>query len=245
MDKPKVLVSLILIFYVLFVIFELAGKHDLSFYFDSLIIPAFTFIYLLFVKKKNTWFILFLVFYSIGNLFFLLLDFLSLGEIIKVNNIDYYIGNTIFIMAYTFLLIKIMKLVSFNYIIKNYKIHLLVLTMLNIYLTYVLQVIVKPNVSISLGYYFELIYNIVTLLLLTVSMLNYLYRDNRKALYMFLGVLCLVFSEFIDIAFIYISQRTVLSVLASSLSLVAFLFLFEQSKLLNKSREEENYMAVK
>lgn len=244
MYKSKVLVSFVLILYVLFVAFEFSGKYDLSFYFDSLIIPAITLIYFFFVKKKNIYFLLFLVFYTIGDLFFLLLDFLPLGEIFLLNNMDYYIGNSIFIMAYMFLFIKIIKSVCIFHIIKNYKIHLLVLTVLNAYLIYVLQVIVKPNVLISMGYYFELIYNIVTLLLLSVGMLNYLYRDNQKALYLFLGVLCLVFSEVIDIAFIYISQRSVLSILATSLSLVAFLFLFEQSKLLNKSREEENYMAV-
>tara|TARA_R110000868_G_scaffold150050_8_gene372881 strand:+ start:269 stop:988 length:720 start_codon:yes stop_codon:yes gene_type:complete len=238
------LVSFVLILYVLFVVFEFSGKYDLSFYFDSLIIPAITLIYLLFVKKKNTYFLLFLVFYTIGDLFFLLIDFLPVEDTFMVKNMDYYVGNSIFIIAYLFLFFKIIKSVCFFHIIKNHKIHLLVLTVLNIYLIYVLQVIVKPNVLLSMGYYFELIYNIVTLLLLTVALLNYFYRDNKKALYLFLGVLCLVFSEVIDIAFIYIAQRSVLSIIATSLSLVAFLFLFEQSKLLNKSREEENYMAV-
>lgn len=244
MYKSKVLVSFVLILYVLFVVFEFSGEYDLSFYIDSLIIPAITLIYLLFVKKKNIYFLLFLAFYSIGDLFYLFIDFLPEGEGFMVNHMDYYIGNSIFILAYVFLFIKIIKSVSFFHIIKNYKIHLLVLTVLNAYLVYVLQVIVKPNVLISLGYYFELIYNIVTFLLLTVAMLNYLYRDNQKSLYIFLGVLCLVFSEVMDIAFIYISHRTALSILGTSLSFVAFLFLFKQSKLLNKSREEENYMAV-
>ena len=131
------------------------------------------------------------------------------------------------------------------FVFKNFKIHLFVLLVLNTYLIYVLQVIVKPNLVMSIDYYFELIYNIVTLLLLTVALLNYFYKDNQKALYLFLGVLCLVFSEVIDIAFIYIAQRSILSFLATTLSLIAFLLLLQQSKLLNKSRrDEECYMAV-
>ena len=109
------------------------------------------------------------------------------------------------------------------------------------YLIYVLQVIVKPNISIDIDYYFELIYNIVTLLLLSIALLNYFYRDNHKSLYLFLGVLCLVFSEVIDIAFIYVAQRSILNFLATTLSLGAFYFLYQQSKLLNTSREEASY----
>ena len=244
MYKSKVLISLVLILYVLFVFFEFSGKYDLSYYLDSLIIPIITLIYLLLAKRKNRYFLLFLVFFTIGDLFFLIIDFLPLEESSMLFTLNYYIGNSMYIIAYLFLFIKIVKSVCLFHIIKNYKIHLLVLTVLNTYLLYVLQVIVKPNVTLSTGYYFELIYNIVNLLLLTVALLNYFYRDNQKALYLFLGVLCLVFSEVIDIAFIYIAQRTVLSVLATSLSVVAFLFLFEQSKLLDNSREEENHLVI-
>ena len=47
----------------------------------------------------------------------------------------------------------------------------------------------------DIDYYFELVYNIITLSLLSIALLNYFYRDNQKSLYLFLGVLCLVFSE--------------------------------------------------
>ena len=119
MYKSKVLVSFVLILYVLFVVFEFSGKYDLSFYFDSLIIPAITLIYLLFVKKKNTYFLLFLVFYTIGDLFFLLIDFLPVEDTFMVKNMHYYVGNSIFIIAYLFLFFKIIKSVSFFHIIKN------------------------------------------------------------------------------------------------------------------------------
>ncbi|GAA4971264.1 hypothetical protein GCM10023315_21680 [Algibacter aquimarinus] len=113
---------------------------------------------------------------------------------------------------------------------------------LNVYLIYVLQLIVKPNLDVELDYYFELVYNIVTLLLLSMALLNYFYRDNQKSLFLFLGTLCLVFSEVIDIAFIYISQKSILSFLATTLSLVAFYFLFKQSKFINTPRQEDTFI---
>ena len=241
MNKSKVLIGSVLIVYILFSVFEFTGKYELSFYFDSLIIPLITLIYILYVKKKDIYFLLFLLFYTIGDFFVLGINFVSYQEGVMLFEYEYHIINSMYIIAYIFLLIKISKSLSFSHVIKNFKIHLIVLTILNVYLIYVLQVIVKPNISIDIDYYFELIYNIVTLLLLSIALLNYFYRDNLKSLYLFLGVLCLVFSEVIDIAFIYVAQRSILNFLATTLSLGAFYFLYQQSKLLNTSREEASY----
>ena len=236
MNKSKVLIGSVLIVYILFSVFEFTGKYELSFYFDSLIIPLITLIYILYVKKKDIYFLLFLLFYTIGDFFVLGINFVSYQEGVMLFEYEYHIINSMYIIAYIFLLIKISKSLSFSHVIKNFKIHLIVLTILNVYLIYVLQVIVKPNISIDIDYYFELIYNIVTLLLLSIALLNYFYRDNHKSLYLFLGVLCLVFSEVIDIAFIYVAQRSILNFLATTLSLGAFYFLYQQSKLLNTSK---------
>lgn len=245
MNKSKVLVGFVFILYVLFVVFEFNGNYSVSFYVESFIIPIIALIYLLFFKRKNKYFLSFLILYAIADLLFLVIGFLPFKESLALYNLDYYIGNSIYIIAYIFLFIKIVKSVCLFHVLKNYKMHLFVLTALNVYLVYVLQVIVKPNVVVNMDYYFELVYNVVTLLLLTVALLNYFYRDNQKALFLFLGVLCLVFSEVIDIAFIYISQRSILSIMATTLSLIAFFFLLQQSKLLNKSRrEEETYTAM-
>lgn len=242
MNKSKVLVSFVLIFYALFVFFEFSGNYDLSFYFDTLLIPLITLTYILFIKNKNIYFLLFLLFYSVGDLFVLFLDFVPFNENSLLSNYQYCITNSMFIIAYIFLLVKIIKSVCILHILKNFKIHLIVLMALNVYLIYVLQLIVKPNLDIELDYYFELVYNIVTLLLLSMALLNYFYRDNQKSLFLFLGTLCLVFSEVIDIAFIYISQKSILSFLATTLSLVAFYFLFKQSKFINTPRQEDTFV---
>lgn len=242
MSKSKVLVGFVLIVYILFSVFEFSGKYKVSFYFASLIIPLITLIYILYVKKKDTYFLLFLLFYGMTDLFAMGINFLPNKEDSMIFEFKYHIGNTMYIVAYLFLFFKVSRSLSLMHVIKNFKIHLIVLIILNVYLIYVLQVIVNPNVVMYLDYYLELVYNIVTLSLLSIALLNYFYRDNQKSLYLFLGVLCLVFSEVIEIAFIYIAQRSILTFLATTLCLGAFYFLFQQSKLLNKSREENEYM---
>lgn len=242
MSKSKVLVGFVVIVYILFSIFEFSGKYKLSLYFDSLIIPLITLIYMLYVKKKDICFLMFLLFYGMTDLFVMVINFIPNKESFLIFEFKYYIGNTMYIIAYLFLFIKVSKSLSLMHVIKNFKIHLIVLTILNVYLIYVLQVIVKPNVVMDVDYYFELVYNIITLSLLSIALLNYFYRDNQKSLYLFLGILCLVFSEVIEIAFIYIAQRSILTFLATTLCLGAFYFLFQQSKLLNKSREENEYI---
>jgi low temperature requirement protein LtrA len=113
-----------------------------------------------------------------------------------------------------------------------------VLLALNIWLVYVLQSIVLSELNRKSEYYLELTYNIVMLILLSGSLLNYFYRDNQKSLYLFLGALCIVFSEVIDVAYMYISQRALLNFLSTTLSLSAFYFLCKQTNLSDIKEEE-------
>jgi hypothetical protein len=103
---------------------------------------------------------------------------------------------------------------------------------------YVLQVIVNPYVGMTNVYYMELVYNIVMLSVLSVALINYFYRDNKKALYLFIGSLAIVFSEVIDVAYMYISNKAFLNFLATTLAVIAFYFFLKQANLKNNSVKE-------
>ncbi|WP_345278132.1 hypothetical protein [Litoribaculum gwangyangense] len=247
MNKSKILVGCVLSLYVLFAFFEAIGQYTIAFHLDSLIIPLITLIYILFVKNKSRLFLLFLLFYSISDIFGIVTDnllyyYVPYKEGFILYEYDYYIGTGLYIMAYIFLFIKIAYSLSLPYVFKNYKIHLVVLTILNIYLIYVLQLIVEPHLSYKHEFGFELIYNLIMLLVLSASLINFFYRDNKKSLYLFIGSLCIVFSEVLDIAYIYITQRSLINFLGTTLALGAFYFYFQQSKLLYESNGEKNYM---
>lgn len=244
MYKSKVLIGFISICYVLFVIFEFIGNELVAYNLNALIIPLITLTYMLFIKRKNKLFTLFLVFYSISDSMGLVTSNLPSMQSQKLYDYEYYLGNLLYIVAYLFLVIKIGRSLCFKHVIKNFKMHLIVLIILNIYLVYVLQVIINPNLILESDYYLELVYNIVVVFLLAIALLNYFYRDNKKSFYLFIGSVFIVFSEFIDVAYIYITQRSLLNVIGTTLAMVAFYFYYQQSKLLNQKTEENNYMLL-
>ncbi|WP_299550223.1 hypothetical protein [Seonamhaeicola sp.] len=245
MNKSKVLVSLVFVIYLLFAIFGFMGKEAVAFTLNSLIIPSIAIIYFIFFDKKTIFFSLFLICYAASDLIGLIVSLIPYNEsFLLVRNIDYYVGNSLYILSYMFLAIEICKSLNVKHILKNFKIHITVLTALNVYLIYVLQLIVDPEQKMPVGKYFlELTYNIVMLLLLSGALLNYFYRDNKKALYLFLGALCIVFSEVIEVAYLYISQRSLLNFISTTLALSAFYFFCKQTAL-SDVREEEMHVYV-
>ena len=239
MYKSKVLVTLVLVIYVLFAVFGFVGNEDIAFTFDSLILPLVAVMYFAFFKKKTVFFTLFLLCYAGSDVIGLVIGNLNESSMTPlIFQIDYYVGNSLYILSYIFLFIEICKSLNIVHVLKNFAVHIIVLLALNIYLIYVLQSIVIPELSKGGEFYLELTYNIVMLLLLSGSLLNYFYRDNQKALYLFLGALCIVFSEVIDVAYIYISQRALLNFLSTTLSLSAFYFFCKQTSLSDMKEEE-------
>ncbi|APY09736.1 hypothetical protein BWZ22_00075 [Seonamhaeicola sp. S2-3] len=240
MNKSKVLASLVIVIYILFTIFGFIGEQVVAFTLDALILPVIAIAYFVFYKNKTRYFSLFLIFYALSDLMGLIINLIPYSESSSLlYEIDYYVGNAMYVLSYTFLIIEICRSLNFLHVLKNYTIHIIVLTMLNIYLVYVLQVIVDPEKEmLKVGYYLELVYNIVMLLLLSVSLLNYFYRDNKKALFMFIGTLCLVFSEVIDVAYIYITQRNLLNFIATTLVVAAFYFFCKQIGYKNIKEED-------
>lgn len=227
MNKSKILVGLVLLIYTLFAIFQFSGYELIAFNLRSLIFPFVALTYFVCVKEKSMFFILFLIFYSLSELLAMISDVLSYS-------VDYFLGNSLYILAYLMLFIKICTSISLIHVLKNFKIHLIVLTALNVYIVYVLQVIIDPHVELNYEYFVELVYNIVMLLLLSSSLLNYFYRDNKKSLYLFIGSLCIVFSEVISVAYLYVAKQDLLNFIAVSLALLAFYFFYQQSKLDNE-----------
>ncbi|GAA3577343.1 hypothetical protein [Snuella lapsa] len=230
MSKFRILTGLVVLLYVLSIAFQFIGNKDFSYNFESLILPTVTIIYFLYVEKRSIFFSLFLVVYSISDLSILIADYIP-------KDVDYFLGNSLYVIAYVFLLIEVFKSLSIWHVVKNYKIHILVLIILNVYLIYVLQVIVDPQAKLGSEYYMELVYNVVTFLLLSVALLNYFYKDDKKSLYLFIGALCIVFSEIIDVAYLYITQRSLLNISSITLAVISFYFFFQHSKLNGEERK--------
>ncbi|WP_338358737.1 hypothetical protein [Yeosuana marina] len=223
MNKSNVVIGSVLFVYLAFVVSQFSNHYYYATIFDALILPLITVAYFLSNKKKTILFIIFLLAYSISDLMVFIVDYIPY-------EVYYYVGNGLYIIAYSALLIKALKTLSFIQILKNFKLHVLVLIALNIYIAYVLQVIVNPYVAMTNEYFVEIVYNIIMLLLLSASLLSYFYKDDKKSLFMFLGSMSIVFSEVIGVAYIYVAQQNLLNFLCTTLTVLAFYFFCKQAK---------------
>ena len=208
----------------------------MAFVLDSMVVPIITIAYIIFSKKKDIYFLLFLMCYAVSEILgvathLILYYNLPFNDRLIFYEYDYYIGSALYILGYAFLLFKISKTIDLRHILRNFKIHLVVLTILNVYLIYVLQFIVTTELEYQYEYHMELVYNVIVLVLLSVSLLSYIYRDNKKSLFLLIGALFIVFSEVMDVAYNYIDQRDLVHVIAATFALCAFYFLYQQSLL--------------
>ncbi|MGY0392097.1 hypothetical protein ACW5R3_06055 [Bizionia sp. KMM 8389] len=235
MKHTNILISLSVMLCIAFVVFQINGQEFLSTICKSLIVPLFTVIYFLDVSKKSKYFTLFLVLYSISELS-VFLEYTLFEEDQLVLDAYYVIGNLIYIAAYVFLLLEVFKTIDFKNILKNYLVHVIVLTGLNVYIIYVLINIVSPRFQFEMSSLIivELLYNIAMLLLLTFSSISYFYNDSKKTLLMFFGSICIVFSEVIQIAYYYIADQDLLNIVHVLLFVMAFYFFYFQSRMVNK-----------
>lgn len=210
----------------IFLISHFNGNNWLANTSRALIVPLFTVLY--FINKKNVspYFSLFLVSYSISDLISIV------GFSIRLEW-EYYIGNALYIMAYIALTYEILRSINMKHILKQFKIHVIVLCIVNVYVNYVL-IKFQPEYFSTTDFAMELLYNIATVILVSISLLNYFYRDDNKALLLFMGSLAVAVSEVIQIAYYYIVDRSDSNVLIVSYSLfliLGFYFYYTQSKL--------------
>ncbi|WP_034040287.1 hypothetical protein [Wocania ichthyoenteri] len=227
----KALIGFISLIYILFVGFEFFGDDSVALQISVLIIPLVALLYFISVEKKTLFFSLFLICYSIPELILFIKDEVAYETY-------YYLCNTLSVLAYVFLLIEIYKSINFKEVLKRFKTQVIVLSFLSLYMGYVLFKIISPFLRISMEYFLEITYNILILLVLSISLLNYFYKDDKKSLFLFLGVLCIVFSEVINVAYLYIANENALNFMLVSLFLLAFYFLYQQSKLEDEVDEE-------
>ncbi|GGH47588.1 membrane protein [Mangrovimonas yunxiaonensis] len=231
MKNAKVLGALILSLVVVSVVLDFCQEYVFSRLVKSVIAPAFLLLYWLTVTPKNKYFTWFLILFSIPEI-------TSFTELFIETNADMYLyytfGNILYILAYIVLFYGVCRDLNFSKILKSYKPHLIVLILLNLYIMYVLLTIVQPKFPELHMLLIEVIYNIVMLLLLTASLLLYFSKDNKKALFLFFGSLCIVFSEVLQIAYFYISERDGFNIVSIILFSMAFCFYYFYAKTKNE-----------
>ena len=133
------------------------------------------------------------------------------------------------------LLFQIIRNLNFGVLYKKFLIQTIVLLALVVYLFTVLCSIIDPILFetefLNWVKFTEHFYNLVLLLLLAVSFLNYLEKDSRKSLLLFIGCLAISNSEFLLIGYYYLSDIELLSYIATFSKYFGFCLILYSSEI--------------
>lgn len=231
--KNKLLGGFVLILTIVFLSFQVLDLGVATDIVRFPIVPLLTCLYVLKFNDAKSFFFWFLCFYAIGELLAGIGLLYYVYESDFIDYLQFYGGNLCFILSYSSLFLEIYKNVRLNKIIKRFPIHLIILLALDIY-----SVVLVSDISLKSGYLtstldfvIEVVYNIVIMLLLTMALVNYISRDSKKAMNLLIGSLCIVFSEVIQVAYFYVSERIVFGVVYSLLLVLAFTLFYIQSSM--------------
>lgn len=195
------------------------------------IVPLVTYLYVISTLDSKSYFFKFLLFYSIGELLGGIGMIYYITPSPYIDYLQFYGGNICYILAYTCLILEVYKNLELKKVIKRFPVHLIILLALDVYsVIFVSEVAVKSGfLQGTLDYAIEIIYNVVIMMLLTITLINYISKDSKKAMNLIIGALCIVFSEVMQVAYFYVADRNILSISYSVLLVMAFCFFYLQS----------------
>lgn len=187
-------------------------------------------LYSFWTKNRAKYFTWFLIMFAAGQLLSL---YAYYAPEFTDDEIDYYYygANLLYILSYLFLIVKIVGNLKFKQVFSELSIPIIILIILDVFCV----ILVTDTTKSSLTYYqyaLEFIYNAVIMALLSVALINYMYRNDNKSMLFLLASICIVFSEIIQLAYYYILiNNNDLGFIYSFFLVIAFLFLYVQSQL--------------
>ena len=204
--------------------FELEGAAI-----SAVMLILLTVLYCGWTEHKSKLFFWFLITFTLGHV----LSYSGYyGPIIYEEDTDYfyYGANILFIIAYILLIAKIAASIKLKQVFKELTVPIIILFLLDVFCVVLVSDTTKGALSIY-QYTLEFIYNAVIMALLSVALIDYMYRNDNKSMLFLLGSICIVFSEIIQLAYYYILEDNSLGFIYSFFLVVAFLFFYLQSQL--------------
>ncbi|MCL8007464.1 hypothetical protein M8845_08495 [Gelidibacter japonicus] len=239
MSIQKLLIAVLIVLSVVFMGFQIYELEVEAAGIRALMLILLTALYYIRVKNRRLFFFLFLITFAIAEI----LNFIGwLVPIVPIDDLDYmyFIGNSLYILSYSFLIVRILSSMNLLEIVRKLPFHLLILIVLDVFC-----VIVVTNTAMDrLNYYeylVELVYNSVIMILLTVALINYILKNDKKAINLLIGSIFIFFSEIIQLAYFYVSNINLLNVFCSLFLVLAFVFFYLQSRLSYEPQEDSLY----
>ncbi|TPV32281.1 hypothetical protein FJ651_11995 [Paucihalobacter ruber] len=230
MYKIKALKAFLITVAVAFIILQIL---ELEFYGAGLKVVLFLGLNLLYhleVKEKTWFFRIFLYLFTLGVAIDFIAWLFAYAENFTFEGFFYYSANILFITSYAVIIAEMLSALNLKSVVKKLPVHILVLLILDIFsviiVTETTEKVLNPT-----EYILEFVYNSVVMILLSVALLNYIYRDDIKSMNMLLASILIVFSEIIQMAYFYIADNNTFNIMCSVLLVGAFLFFYIQSTL--------------
>jgi len=196
----------------------------------SLMLGLLTILYCQNSHTQRSYFFLFLVTFFIADILGLSYWF-RLVSIENYNSYIYSTGNILYILSYAFLIIKVIKSMNLKRVITKLAPHFVILIILDIFCVTIVTGTAENELNIY-QYALEFLYNAVIMTLLTLAVINYIYKVDKRAMNLLIGALFIVFSEVIQLAYYYVlEENNMLNILCSLFFVIAFLFLYLQEVL--------------
>lgn len=187
-----------------------------------------TVLYIGWTKNKSRLFFLFLVTSATAQI----LSFLGwIRPELRAGETDclYYIVNVLSIVSYALLILKTLIYLKLKTVFSQLTIPIIILVILDIFCV----TLISSTTENAFDYYeytLEYVYNAVIMLLLSVALINYMYRNNYKSMLFLIGSIFIMFSEIIQLAYFYILKDDNLGYVYSSFLVLAFIFYYKQSQ---------------
>ena len=239
MKTRHILISGLVIFSVLFIGLQVMKYEMYASFVRAAIVILFTLLYYNQTNTLRSYFFLFLATFALADIIGLSFWFIELSTL----NFDYtyYICNSLYIMSYIFLIIMVLKSMNLKDVIIKLPAHIVILVVLEIFCVTIVTDTTKHELSIY-QYSLEFLYNAVIMSLLTLSVINYIYKVDKNSMNLLIASLFIVFSEMIQMAYYYVLEINVLNVLCSLFLVIAFLFFYlqeilEETEELNSLKE--------
>lgn len=229
MQKRKLLLGVIITLVVTFIGFRIFQQEMIADFIRPVILPLVTVYYCISGYNKSSYFFFFLLTYAISELLGIFYYYATVSEL--ADNLLYFGCNLLYILAYIFLILEVLKSMNIAEIMNRFAVHIIILLVLDVYcIILVSDVAIKSeNLTTVYDHILEYTYNLVIMVLLTITLINYLARDSKKAMNILLGALCIVFSEVIQVAYFYVSEINILGIVYTVLLVLAFGFFYLQT----------------
>jgi hypothetical protein len=135
----------------------------------------------------------------------------------------------LYILAYTFLVLKILNGLEIKKVFVQLPVPIIILIILDVFCV----TLVTDTAEHELTFYeysLEFTYNTIIMILLSVALINYLYRNDTKSMLFLIASIFIVFSEIIQLAYYYILDDNNLSFVYSLFFVIALVFFYLQSQ---------------